>query len=153
MGKLFNLDSIDLEIMSFLNDDPEISCLEIGKHVNRTQPAIRTRIIKLRKQGYERIFGVNFKKINVVLTQVCIQTSDTHHISELIDNQNRNIGKILVWTTTDKYNLNMLICGKSIKEIEKTVNTLLKNEKNIMSIKFEVIYSLLTEFVLPINNE
>lgn len=149
--KLFNLDSIDLRIISLFQDNSEVSHVEIGRIVNRTQPSVRTRIIKLREKGFKRIFGVDFKKINIILAQVFIQTSDTYHINQIIDEPNGNMGKMLVWTSTGKYNLNMLVCGKSITKIENTVNTLLRNEKSVKSIKLEIINNLLTEFVLPLN--
>ena len=149
--KLFNLDSIDLKIISLPQNNSEIPRVKIGKIVNRTQPAVGTRIVKIRKQGFKRIFGIDFKKINIILAQVFIQTSDVHHINQLINNPFGNIGKILVWTSTGKYNLNMLVCGKSIIKIENTINTLLKNEKSVKLIKIEIIYSLLSEFVLPLN--
>ncbi len=57
---------------------------------------------------------------------------------------------MLVWTSTGKYNLNMLVCGESIKKIENTVITLSKNDKSVKLIKFEVICSLLSDFVLPV---
>lgn len=145
--KLFNLDSIDMKIISLFQDNSEVSHVEIGKIVNRTQPSIRTRIIKLRKQGFKRIFGVDFKKMNIILAQIGIQTSD---INQLINNTNTDISKLLVWTTTGKYNLNMLVCGESMKEIEKSINSLFKNNKYVKLIKIEIINSLLTEFVLPL---
>ena len=148
IDKLFKLDSIDLEIISSLQKDSGASHKEMAKRLNRTQPTIGMRIKKLKSKGFKTIFGVDFKKLDVVIAQINIQTSKPYKITEKIDG---NISKMFVWTTTGKYNLNMLVCGKSIKEIERTIYTLSKDEKSIKLIKFEIVYSLLTEFILPIN--
>lgn len=145
---LFNLDDIDLEIISLLQDNAEINTVEIGKVVNRTQPSVGIRIRKIKAKGFRKIFGVDFKKLDVVIAQINIQTSDTYQLTKKI---NGNISKMFIWTTTGKYNLNMLVCSQSIKEIESVVNTLSKNEKSVKLIKFEVIYNLLNEFILPLN--
>lgn len=145
---LFKLDDIDLKIISLLQKNTEITAAKIGRVVNRTQPSVGTRIRKIKAKGFKTMFGVDFSKIDIIMAQINIQTSDTYKITEKI---NGNINKIIVWTSTGKYNLNMLVCGKSIKEIERVIYILSKDETSIKSIKFEIVYNLLTDFVLPLN--
>lgn len=144
----FKLDKADMIIISSLQDDPEATHMDIAKLVNKSQPAVGMRIKRLKEMGLlKKIYGINFRNVDLALAYVAIQTSDAHQLIEKINN---NIGKLLVWSTSGEYNLKMLVCGDSIKDIEKMVSKLSKNEECIKLIKIEVIDNLLTEFILPL---
>lgn len=145
---LFKLDKIDMTILSGLQKHPEATCTEIAKKVDKSQPTVGIRIKRLKEKGLlKKMYGIDFRNVNLVLAHVSIQTSDIYQLTKRI---NVNIGKLLVWSTSGKYNLNLLICGENVKYIGNMVNTLFKNEKCIKLIKFEIINDLLTEFILPL---
>ncbi len=145
---VFKLDKIDLKIMSSLNENPDMPYTEIAKHIDKSQPTVGMRMKKLSERGLlKKVYGIDFKKIDIMLAHISIQTSNIQQLTERI---NGNIGKILIWSSSGKYNLNMLICSKNMKDIGNMVCKLIKNEECIKLIKFEIINNLLTEFILPL---
>jgi len=142
------LDKKDMKILSILQTNPYITYTEIAKSLDMSQPSIGNRINRLKNRGLlKRVYGIDFRNTNLTLAQISIQTPD---IRQLIKRINTDIGKLLIWTTTGKYNLNMIICGESIRDIGNMVNMLIKNEKDINLIKFEIIDNLLSQFILPL---
>jgi len=145
---IFKLDELDLMIMSSLIENPGLPYTKIAAYINKSQPTVGLRIKKLNEKGLlEKMYGINFKKIDFTLAQLYIQTSNTQRLIEKIDG---NINKILVWSSSGEFNLNMLICGESMKDISNNVYMATKEEKCIKKIKIEFIDKLLSEFILPL---
>jgi len=144
-----SLDRIDKNIIDLLRCNPEITHSEIADKVGRSQPAIGKRIKKLEKKGllsYQ--VGLNVKDFDFIFVKVEIQTKDPDKVLKVAK---RCPFMPIAFKLTGKNNVNIIAYGYNLKFISYLLSYHFKEEKDVKSIKFEIIIDINEDLVLPIN--
>jgi len=145
---IFKMDDIDKNIINLLAVNPDLTHSQIAKEVNRSQPTVGSRLKRLEKSGiFQRMFGINIKNTSLCLAKIEVQSSKSNKLKERL---HKKTGILCIFSLTGEYNINILMVGKSVKILEKTINNYLKNE-NVKKFKIEFILDICNDFVLPIN--
>ncbi|GAG85090.1 unnamed protein product, partial [marine sediment metagenome] len=77
ISEKLKLDEVDRQIISIVQEDPNITHTEIAHRVNRSQPTIGMRIKKLEQSGVLQFQpGINFRKVELFLAIVHIKTRE-----------------------------------------------------------------------------
>ena len=77
------LDDIDRQIITLIQNDPNITHSDIAQKVNRSQPTIGMRLKKLTSSGVLKIqAGLNFKTVDIFFAFVYIKTDEPEKVME-----------------------------------------------------------------------
>ena len=81
---MIKLDDIDLQIIKFILNNPEISHRTIAKKLNKSQPAISARIKKYNEWGLLRFQpGIDLYKANFFLVLVNLVVKNSEGLVEM----------------------------------------------------------------------
>ena len=84
ISKKLKLDDIDRQIISIVQEDPNMTHTEIATRVNRSQPTIGMRLKKLEQSGVLQFQpGINFKMVELFLAIVNVKTRDPERLMEM----------------------------------------------------------------------
>ncbi|MBD3350930.1 MAG: AsnC family transcriptional regulator [Candidatus Lokiarchaeota archaeon] len=145
------IDEVDKMIIRLLQDNPDMTHSEISEKVNKSQPAVGARIIKLRRKHLlETQIGVNFKEVDIKLAKVEMLTKDVSNILEKI----RQCPFVLhAFKISGNTNLCVLICAPDIKTIDDMVDLCFRNDDDIVTVNISYIISSVKDLILPISFE
>ena len=143
------LDDRDNTILSMVQNNPQISQEEIAKKIKLSQPSVGARLRKLQQSGIlHNINGVNFKKVNLNLAKIDVNTIDT---AGVIDEFKHCPFFVNALITTGKYNLCLLFTATDLKRLEGIVNHHLRGNPKVRDVDFNVIITTEKDFVHPLN--
>ena len=75
ISEKLKLDEIDRQIITLIQEDPNLTHTQIAEKINRSQPTVGMRIKKLEKEGILQFQpGINFKKVDLFLATVELNT-------------------------------------------------------------------------------
>ncbi len=143
------LDKIDKNIISIIQNNPEITYTEIADKVGRSQPAIGKRIKKLENKGilsYQA--GLSIKNSDFMYILLKIRTSNPERILRIAK---KCPYMPVAFKITGKNNINIIVYGPDLKFLNKLINRHFKGDKKVNSIKFDVILDINENIVLPID--
>ena len=84
ISEKLKLDDVDRQIITLVQEDPNLTHTQIAEKINRSQPTVGMRIKKLEKSGILQFQpGINFKKVELFLATVEINTSNPNEILEM----------------------------------------------------------------------
>ncbi|MHA1733326.1 MAG: Lrp/AsnC family transcriptional regulator [Promethearchaeota archaeon] len=145
------MDEIDKRIITLLQEDPNISHTRIAKFVNRSQPAVGSRISKLRKSGHIRlVYGFDLARVNMVVAQVRFTFKYPSLIADFID-EIPNI--VSIFKLSGKRNVCALVVAKDLRELDKLVESEFRDRKSIQNLKMELVTDFPYKFVTPVRIE
>ena len=86
-NEILSIDNDDKKIIEMIEKDPGITHSDIAKEIEKSQPAVGARIIKLeRKHLITKQVGFNIKKVDIKLAIVYVSTK---YVDEIVHkNQN-----------------------------------------------------------------
>jgi len=146
-----NIDDIDKEIITLLQENPEISHSEISRKVKKSQPAVGARILNLqRKNLLSTQIGINFKDIDLKLAKVEMMTKNVDQVLKKLQNCPFVMN---AFKQSGNMNLFALVAVDDMKLCTKFVDNCLRKDPNILSINVNYIISTMKNLVLPINFE
>lgn len=143
------LDERDNIIMSLLQNDPEVSQEEIAKKIKLSQPSVGARIRKLHQKGIlHNVNGVNFRKVDLNLAKVDVNSTDTTAIIREFKDCPFFLNALI---TSGRYNLCLLFTATNLKRLEGIVNHHLRNNPKVKEIQMNIVISTAKDLVLPLN--
>ena len=144
-----NLDEKDKTIIDLYNSKPGISQGDIAKLLNLSQPSVAMRIKKLKNKGFiEQIIGINPHKVGLQIARVDIATNNPNKFLNIY----RNCPFFLNgFNVSGKNNLSLLFIGENISSMESKVNRHLRGDKDVQNVEFNLIISIVKDFVVPVN--
>ena len=84
ISEKLKLDDIDRQIITLVQDDPNLTHTQIAEQINRSQPTVGMRIKKLEKEGILQFQpGINFKKVALHLATVEINSDNPKEIMDM----------------------------------------------------------------------
>ncbi|MHA1689945.1 MAG: Lrp/AsnC family transcriptional regulator [Promethearchaeota archaeon] len=148
-NKLLNIDDDDKKIIEMIEKNPDITHSDIAKEIDKSQPAVGARIIKLeRKNLLAKQVGFNIKKVDIKVGIVSISTKDVDLIVEKIKDCPfiNHAFKI-----SGEFNLLCFIAATDLQVIERLVDLCFRKDPNVINVKTTIIIESIHDFVIPID--
>ncbi len=150
MTNLFDeIDDVDRQIISLLQEDADISYTAIGQKLDKSQHAIGARVLKLSRSGILGTQkGVNFKTSGLPLMSLDIRSSDAERMMKraevcpFILNAFKKLGES---------NFQLLVTASNIEAINEIIDDCYRKDETIQSIKSSLHVSMNKDFILPVN--
>jgi DNA-binding Lrp family transcriptional regulator len=146
---LLGIDNDDKKIIEMIEKDPDITHSDIAKEIEKSQPAVGARIIKLeRKNLLTKQVGFNIKKVDIKVAIVYISTKDVDDVVEKIENCPfiNHAFKI-----SGEFNLLCFIAASDLQTIEKLVDLCFRRDQNVINVKTNILIESIHNFVVPID--
>lgn len=148
-NELLSIDNDDKKIIEMIEKDPDITHSDIAKEIEKSQPAVGARIIKLeRKNLLTKQVGFNIKKVDIKVAIVYISTKDVEEIVHKIENCPfiNHAFKI-----SGEFNVLCFIAASDLQTIEKLVDLCFRRDKNVINVKTNILIESIHDFVVPID--
>ena len=148
-NELLKIDDADKKIIEMLEADPNITHSDIAKEIEKSQPAVGARIIKLeRKNLLTRIVGFNIKKVDIKVVIAYISTKDVEKIVEKIKNCPfiNHAFKI-----SGEFNLLCFISASDLQTIERLIDLCFRKDVDVINVKTNILIESIHDFVVPID--
>lgn len=148
-NEILSIDDADKKIIEMIEEDPDITHSDIAKEIEKSQPAVGARIIKLeRKNLLTKQVGFNIKKVDIKVAIVFISTKDVDIIIEKIKECPfiNHAFKI-----SGEYNLLCFISASDLQTIERLIDLCFRRDPNVLNVKTNVLIESIHDFVVPID--
>jgi DNA-binding Lrp family transcriptional regulator len=148
-NELLSIDDDDKKIIEMIEKDPDITHSDIAKEIEKSQPAVGARIIKLeRKHLLTKQVGFNVKKVDIKVAIVFLSTKDVDKIVEKIQDCPfiNHAFKI-----SGEFNLLCFISASDLQTIERLVDLCFRKDKDVLNIKTNILIDSIHDFVVPID--
>lgn len=148
-NEILSIDDDDKKIIEMIEKDPAITHSDIAKEIEKSQPAVGARIIKLeRKHLITKQVGFNIKKVDIKVAIVYISTKDVEDIVHKIENCPfiNHAFKI-----SGEFNVLCFIAASDLQTIEKLVDLCFRRDKNVVNVKTNILIESIHDFVVPID--
>jgi DNA-binding Lrp family transcriptional regulator len=148
-NELLEIDNDDKKIIEMIEKNPDITHSAIATEIEKSQPAVGARIIKLeRKNLLTKQVGFNIKKVDIKVAIVYISTKDVDKIVEKIENCPfiNHAFKI-----SGDFNLLCFIAASDLQTIEKLVDLCFRKDENVINVKTNILIESIHDFVVPID--
>ena len=149
--EILGIDEDDYKIIEMIEKDPNVTHSTIAQEIDKSQPAVGARIIKLeRKNLLTKQVGFNIKKVDIKVAIVFISTKDVENIVEKISHCPfiNHAFKI-----SGEFNLLCFISASDLQTIEKLVDLCFRKDPNVINVKTNIIIDSVHDFVVPIDFE
>ena len=147
--ELLKIDDADKKIIEMIEKNPDITHSDIAKEIEKSQPAVGARIIKLeRKNLITKQVGFNIKKVDIKSAIVFISTKDVEKIVEKIQDCPfiNHAFKI-----SGEYNLLCFISASDLQTIERLIDLCFRKDPNVINVKTNILIDSIHDFVVPID--
>ncbi len=148
-NELLSIDDDDKKIIEMIEKDPDITHSDIAKEIEKSQPAVGARIIKLeRKHLLTKQVGFNIKKVDIKVSIAYISTKDVDKIVEKIEDCPfiNHAFKI-----SGEYNLLCFITASDLQTIERLIDLCFRRDKDVINVKTSILIESIHDFVVPID--
>lgn len=146
---ILDIDDDDKKIIEMIEDNPNITHNEIAKEIEKSQPAVGARIIKLeRKNLLTKQVGFNIKYVDIKVAIVFVSTKDVEKIVEKVSSCPfiNHTFKI-----SGEYNLLCFIAASNLQTIEHLIDICFRKDPNVINVKTNVLIDSIHDFVVPID--
>jgi DNA-binding Lrp family transcriptional regulator len=151
ISKTFNLDEIDKNIITLLQNQPNITHSKIAKEIGRSQPAVGSRIHRLEERGIVSAqFGINFKSVSqsIHLVKVELETKKPEELYKM----SRSCPFIInCMKLSGKNNIMIFLASSSLKKIDAVVDYHFRNKSYVSYVSMDLITDFVKDFILPID--
>lgn len=148
-NELLGIDDDDKKIIEMIEKDPSITHSEIAREIEKSQPAVGARIIKLeRKHLLTKQVGFNIKEVDIKNVIVFVSTKDVDEIIKKIEDCPfiNHAFKI-----SGDYNILCFIAATDLQTIDKLVDLCFRRDPNVINVKTNIIIESIHNFVVPID--
>ena len=148
MKEFLDLDKRDREILSLLEQYPEMSQSDMAEKLKISQPSISARIHKLKKKGaLSHIVGMNLKKVDLYLAKVDVVANNTSSVLDIFKDCPYFLNGLIV---SGRYNLCLFFVGEDISTLEAIVDGHLRSNPLVKSAELSIVITTMKDFVMPI---
>ena len=147
--EILGIDDDDYKIIELLEEDADITHSKIAREIEKSQPAVGARIIKLeRKHLLTKQVGFNIKKVDIKTVIVFVSTKDVETIVRKIEKCPfiNHAFKI-----SGEFNLLCFISASDLQTVEKLVDVCFRKDPNVINVKTNIIIDSVHDFVVPID--
>ncbi len=148
-NEILSIDNDDKKIIEMIEKDPDITHSKIAKEIEKSQPAVGARIIKLERKGLlTKQVGFNVKKVDIKVAIVFVSTKDVEIIVEKIK------GCPFInhaFKISGEYNVLCFISASDLQTIERLIDICFRRDPNVLNVKTNVLIESIHDFVVPID--
>ena len=147
--EILGIDDDDYKIIEMMEKNPDITHSKIAQEIEKSQPAVGARIIKLeRKHLLTKQIGFNLKKVDIKTVIVFVSTKDVETIVSKIEKCPfiNHAFKI-----SGEFNLLCFISASDLQTVEKLVDLCFRKDPNVINVKTNIVISSIHDFVIPID--
>jgi len=148
-NEILNIDDDDKKIIEMIEKNPDITHSDIAKEIDKSQPAVGARIIKLeRKHLLTKQVGFNVKEVDIKVAIVYVSTKDVDDVVRKIKscpfiNHSFKI--------SGEFNLLCFIAASDLQTVEKLVDLCFRRDENVINVKTNILIESIHDFVVPID--
>jgi DNA-binding Lrp family transcriptional regulator len=143
------LDSDDKKILSLIQNDTNITQAEIASKINKIQPAVGARILKLeRKHLLSTQYGIDISTSKMPMAIVRLYAKNSKDVLESIATCPYVVN---AFTTLGRTNITVLLAGASIEKLEEIVEIHFRSNEDIRHVEMEVAIEPINHTILPID--
>ena len=143
------LDSIDRQIITLVQEDPNLTHTQIAEKINRSQPTVGMRIKKLEKEGILQFQpGINFRKVDLFLATVELNTKQPNEILKMAKFCPFMLN---AFRLSGPHNIMILLVSSKLEKLDNIVNYHFRSDPNIQSVSMNMITEIAKDFILPID--
>jgi len=148
-NEILGIDNDDKKIIEMIESNPSITHSDIAKEIEKSQPAVGARIIKLeRKHLLTKQVGFNVKEVDIKVAIVYLSTKDVDDIvSKIKDCPFINHA----FKISGEFNLLCFISAADLQTIERLVDLCFRKDPNVLSVKTNILIESIHDFVVPID--
>jgi len=148
-NEILSIDDDDKKIIEMIEKNPDITHSDIAKEIDKSQPAVGARIIKLeRKHLLTKQVGFNVKEVDIKVAIVYVSTKD-------VDNIVRKIKSCPfinhAFKISGEFNLLCFIAASDLQTVEKLVDLCFRRDENVINVKTNILIESIHDFVVPID--
>ena len=148
MKEFLDLDKRDREILSLLEQYPEMSQSDMAEKLKISQPSISARIHKLKKKGaLSHIVGMNLKKVDLYMAKVDVVANNTSSVLDIFKDCPYFLNGLIV---SGRNNLCLFFVGEDISTLEAIVDGHLRGNPLVKSAELSIVITTMKDFVMPI---
>lgn len=146
---LLGIDKDDKKIIEMIEADPGITHSKIAEEIEKSQPAVGARIIKLeRKHLLSKQVGFDIKEVDIKTAIVFVSTKD---VETIVDKVSKCPFINHAFKISGDYNLLLFIAASDLQTIEKLVDLCFRNDPNVINVKTNILIDSIHKFVVPID--
>jgi len=146
MKSLKKIDETDKKIISLLMENPEISQSEIARHLKLSQPAIYTRLRRLKNCGIiTRLVGVDLKKTELHIAKIEITAKDPQEITNFFSKCPMCLNALI---TSGRHNVCLFLISEKLRAIECCVDYNIRKNPNVSDVEFNVIINVMKDWIV-----
>jgi len=147
--EILGIDKDDYKIIEMMEENPDITHSEIAREIEKSQPAVGARIIKLeRKHLLTKIVGFNVKEVDIKVGIVFVSTKDVETVVSKIEKCPfiNHAFKI-----SGEFNLLCFVAASDLQTIEKLVDLCFRKDPNVIHVTANILIDSVHDFVAPID--
>lgn len=149
ISEKLKLDDIDRQIITLVQEDPNLTHTEIADKINRSQPTVGMRIKKLEKSGILQFQpGINFKKVELHLATVEINSSNPE---EIMDMAKCCPFMLNAFRLSGEHNICILLASSKLDKLDAIINYHFRKNPDVSSVSMEIVTEIAKDFILPID--
>ncbi|MBD3187512.1 AsnC family transcriptional regulator [Candidatus Bathyarchaeota archaeon] len=151
LNKKYGLNNDDKRIIMFLENNPTMTHSAIGDEIGKSQPAIGSKISKLKARNFLGLQkGVNFKKVDQLhLVQVSISALDNNEVLNRLNQCPFIINGFR--TSGGEHSLVVYVSGHSLEKIDDIIDYCIRSDENVRDIRTKIILKISKDLILPYN--
>jgi len=148
-NEILGIDNDDKKIIEMIERDPSITHSAIAREIEKSQPAVGARIIKLeRKHLLTKQVGFDIKEVDIKTAIVFVSTKD---VEDIIKKVNDCPFINHTFKISGEYNLLCFISASDLQTIEKLVDLCFRRDPNVVKVKTNILIESIHSFVIPID--
>ena len=147
--EILGIDDADYKIIEMMEKDADVTHSKIAREIEKSQPAVGARIIKLeRKHLLTKQVGFNLKLVDIKTVIVFVATKDVETIVRKIEKCPfvNHAFKI-----SGEFNLLCFISASDLQTVEKLVDLCFRKDPNVINVKTNILIDSVHDFVIPID--
>jgi DNA-binding Lrp family transcriptional regulator len=143
------LDSDDKKILSLMQSDMDMPQSEIAIKINKIQPAVGARILKLeRKHLLATQYGIDLSATKLPVAIVRLYAKNSKEILATISSCPYVVN---AFTTLGRTNITVMLAGASIARLEEIVEIHFRSNPNIKHVEMAVGMEPINHTILPVD--
>ncbi|VVB90427.1 Winged helix-turn-helix DNA-binding protein [uncultured archaeon] len=148
MREFLDLDKRDRELLSLLEQNPEMSQNDMAEILRISQPSVSARIHKLKQKGaLAHVVGMNLKKVNLYMAKVDVMAKNTSSVLDIFRDCPYFLNGLIV---SGEHNLCLFFVGEDIATLEAIVDGHLRSNPVVSSAKVSIVITPMKDLILPL---
>jgi Lrp/AsnC family leucine-responsive transcriptional regulator len=148
MREFLDLDKRDREMLSLLEQNPEMSQNDMAEKLRISQPSVSARVHKLKQKGaLSHVVGMNLKKVNLYMAKVDVMAKNTSSVLDIFKDCPYFLNGLIV---SGEHNLCLFFVGEDIATLEAIVDGHLRSNPVVSSAQVSIVITPMKDLILPV---